>query len=382
MPVFKLYLKLCLEKWKLLLIYFVIGCAQFISISMNMGPMQQDQSYTQMIHIGVMNMDTSQSSASLISYLQKQYHVDMIETKEELEAALFYRAVAITLEIPENFKATFDSLGITYDTYNLDAMIVKQSIEEYLHTLHSYQILYPNASSSQIEEMIQPILSLTTDTKYVVEDNRKEYQNLANMMKFSAYTSFSTLFACIGYAMYTLQEKAPFQRILCSPIRISSIILQSYLATGAITIIVYVLYMVGISSFYMPYICSKDGLVMLWICFLLHITLGSIVFMISCLLSLKKDISIDVYTILGNLLPLVCSFIGGVFVQQKYMPDYILKLASFTPTYWFVQALDAVTTGTYTIQVIISSIVFSMFTIVCLLGAMVCLKRYVNQQIV
>jgi len=42
----------------------------------------------------------------------------------------------------------------------------------------------------------------------------------------------------------------------------------------------------------------------------------------------------------ANLLSLVLSFLGGVFVPLELMGDGMLAVSRFTPTYWYVTALD------------------------------------------
>jgi ABC-2 type transport system permease protein len=47
----------------------------------------------------------------------------------------------------------------------------------------------------------------------------------------------------------------------------------------------------------------------------------------------------------ANVFALGTSFISGVFVEQVYLGDTVLSIASFTPTYWYVKANNAITSA-------------------------------------
>ncbi|MNC77436.1 hypothetical protein D3C75_1293910 [compost metagenome] len=49
---------------------------------------------------------------------------------------------------------------------------------------------------------------------------------------------------------------------------------------------------------------------------------------------------------IANVVGLGPSFISGVFVPQQFLWDTVLHIASFTPTYWFVQGNTRISTLT------------------------------------
>jgi ABC-2 type transport system permease protein len=44
----------------------------------------------------------------------------------------------------------------------------------------------------------------------------------------------------------------------------------------------------------------------------------------------------------ANVLSLGLSFISGIFVPQFLLGETVLKIASFTPTYWYIKAVEAI----------------------------------------
>ncbi len=45
---------------------------------------------------------------------------------------------------------------------------------------------------------------------------------------------------------------------------------------------------------------------------------------------------------LSTVLPLGLSFISGAFIPQFLLGDSVLKMASFTPLYWFIKGNDTI----------------------------------------
>jgi len=45
---------------------------------------------------------------------------------------------------------------------------------------------------------------------------------------------------------------------------------------------------------------------------------------------------------LSTALSLSLAFISGMFVPQEYLGDSVLKVASFTPTYWYIKANNSI----------------------------------------
>jgi ABC-2 type transport system permease protein len=64
---------------------------------------------------------------------------------------------------------------------------------------------------------------------------------------------------------------------------------------------------------------------------------ASISFLIGNLVKSQSAISA-----VSNVITLGSSFISGVFVPQELLGSSVLKIASFTPTYWFVRANDSI----------------------------------------
>lgn len=66
------------------------------------------------------------------------------------------------------------------------------------------------------------------------------------------------------------------------------------------------------------------------LCFFLPIVTFS-----TCITSFVKNS--EALNGISNVYIMGSCFLGGVFVSSDFLPDFISKIASFTPTYWFVQ---------------------------------------------
>ena len=54
-------------------------------------------------------------------------------------------------------------------------------------------------------------------------------------------------------------------------------------------------------------------------------------------LLVKNETSISM---VGNILGLGCSFLGGIFVPISMLSEGVIRLAHFLPTYWYTQAIN------------------------------------------
>jgi ABC-2 type transport system permease protein len=79
---------------------------------------------------------------------------------------------------------------------------------------------------------------------------------------------------------------------------------------------------------------------------ILLLCLNALIFTIVCLSIgflagkyIKSGVAQSAFT---NVVSLGVSFISGVFVEQELLGDTVLKIASFTPGYWYVRAVSAI----------------------------------------
>lgn len=380
MPISKLYWKLCLKRWKIIVIYFMIGIVQLGLAFMNYQERNQIQFQMKSSVIAIVDEDQTSYSQAFLTYLKKYHQVIYMQSMQEVEDALYYRQVVLGIHIPKDFIQAVDTVTTSYSTSNIQSIYVKQFVIEYLNMLQMYRQAYPKDSIEQISKKMDTVLSKQTTINFLNDASKQvDLQEIATMMIFYSYTIFATLFTCIDFTMSILQKKSSFQRILCSSLSIKDFILQSFLGTGGIICFTYMIYMITIMIMFPSYIFTKDGLTMIGLSFMFSISLGSIIFFISCFMALKKEKSKELNAIAEVVIPLVVSFISGVFVPQTYLHETLLKIASFTPVYWFVQGIESIVYETFSsMQFLTCGVIFILFMIVSLLGAILSLRHYVK----
>jgi ABC-2 type transport system permease protein len=84
---------------------------------------------------------------------------------------------------------------------------------------------------------------------------------------------------------------------------------------------------------YGSYMFTANGLLLLLNSFVFTLAALSISFLIGNIIKSKGAMSAA-----ANVFSLGTCFIGGVFVPQELLGKTVLTIASFTPTYWYVQS--------------------------------------------
>ena len=88
---------------------------------------------------------------------------------------------------------------------------------------------------------------------------------------------------------------------------------------------------------YGSYMLTGKGLLLLLNSFIFSLASVSIGFLVGNIVKSKNTMSVA-----SNVIVLGTCFISGVFVEQSLLSKQVLKLASFTPNYWYVKANNGI----------------------------------------
>lgn len=104
---------------------------------------------------------------------------------------------------------------------------------------------------------------------------------------------------------------------------------------GNISYAVLTWFIIIFTSFIMygRYMFTTNGLLLLLNSFIFTFAALSISYLIGNVIKSKGALSAA-----ANVISLGTCFISGVFVPQAYLGNTVLRIASFTPTYWYVKA--------------------------------------------
>ncbi|MDD5603313.1 MAG: ABC transporter permease, partial [Eubacteriales bacterium] len=157
--------------------------------------------------------------------------------------------------------------------------------------------------------------------------------NIAYFFNYLAYALFSILILGVTTCMFAFNNTDIKRRNMCSPLSLRQMYLQ--MAGGNLVFAVLswaVMILAGLAIFGRQ-ILSQRGM-LLCINSFIFMTAGlSISYLISGLLKSR-----NAQGAVANVVTLGTCFIAGVFVPQELLGNFVLSMAKFTPTYWYVKA--------------------------------------------
>ncbi|MFZ5351854.1 MAG: ABC transporter permease [Bacillota bacterium] len=341
MQVYRAYYKIIMKNLSQIMIYFVV----FISLTAilaNTNSKEADRSFAETkVNIAFINHDTDSSLVEgLKSYLSESSNIVKLSgDSRALQDALFFRQVEYIVEVPSGFtddllagkavqlkkSAVPDSTSEIY----LDSLINK-----YLNTALIYAENMDNLSEEQL------ISYIDKDLKQEVEVNLKnsaaevsKNEKVAFYFNYLAYSVLAILILGICSVMIVYNSTDLKKRNLCTPIRLRSINFQIILGNMSFAAIAWFALIFTSFIMYGSYMFSSRGLLFLLNSLVFTLAALSISFFLGNAVKSKGAMSAAT-----NVVALGTSFISGVFVPQAILGETVLKIASFTPSYWYVKS--------------------------------------------
>jgi len=150
---------------------------------------------------------------------------------------------------------------------------------------------------------------------------------------FLAYTILFVIILGVSSIFLTFNGLDLKRRNLCSPLGARAISLQCYMACAAFALAGWLLLVLISLVFGFREVAGPAAWFFILNALVFTICAAGLAFFIGNLTR-----SGEVVNAVANIIALGSSFIGGVFVPQEFLGENVLKLASFTPTYWYVRA--------------------------------------------
>jgi ABC-2 type transport system permease protein len=134
-----------------------------------------------------------------------------------------------------------------------------------------------------------------------------------------------------------LNDKNLKRRNLCSPMKNTTFNLQLIIGNLVFALVCY-MFLVGFGFILnRETMMSYNGLLLCISALVFTISALSISYLAGLLIK-----NTNAQSAIANVLALGFSFISGVFVPQAFLGDKTLVISSFTPTYWYVKANNAI----------------------------------------
>lgn len=341
MPVFNLCLKIIKKNLPSISIYVIIFLVISTLITVS-NVNQQTQGFSQTkAKIAFLAEESTPLVEGFKEELSKTNQlVELPDEKEKLQDALFFRDVTYILRIPAGFTGSFLQGGglqlqKTVVPGSMENIYVDLTVNQFwrLAALHSQNS--PGISQEETVRRVAKDMAANTEVNISNPGGKKDISQSFSVYYFNflAYTLTSVLILGVSAIMIVFNNRDLSRRNFCSPLPAGSINLQFFLANLVFTGTAWIL-MTGACFIFDP----KDALTQNMIYLLLNslvftLCLASASFLIGNLVKSRNAISA-----IANVAALGPAFISGVFVPQEFLASPVLRLASFTPTYWYVQA--------------------------------------------
>lgn len=335
MQVFKLVFKLLKEN-KISILVTVIVAIGISILFVKTGANSATTTFNEDVKPSIVVIDQSKSeqSKAVQEFLdEKTQIVDLQE--EEIEDALFYQQIVYVLYIPEGYETSLmsgDAVHLEKKTVPnvAGAYLVDQYVQEYLTATQNYVEYMPDATFAEIDAYVKA--DFEKEVKVEVKQSKAKEQ-VQMYFNFFGYSLVCSIITGIGYAMSRLSQKELKRRNTVSPMKHFTMTMQQVLAYICFA---FAMFLIAVLFAYLIFYegMQED--------YAIYMILNLAVYLIPCLgiafLIGTLVHSLDVQNGIANVLGLAMAFLGGSFVPQSLLSDGLLKIAAFTPNYWFVKA--------------------------------------------
>lgn len=341
MQVFKAYFLIILRNIPQMLIFLTIFLALSIAFA-NMGVGNVAEEFVESKpSIALFVEDESEISRAFAEYLSSRSNVkDIPDDEASLRDALFFGDITYILRIPAGFADSLkddEPAGLIREAApdSVYAAYLDNIADSYFRHARAYLTFLPELTAEEIIGKINDDLAEESKVNLTVKpsEERTRLSNSVYFFNYFAYSLFAIILHGVCSFMITFNETELRKRNTASPMRPLSASLQLF---GANAVFALGVWTIMFSTAFLLF--GKD----LYNNVALYYGVNTIVYTIVCV-----AISFAVGTLIRgrgaqaavvNILSLGLSFLTGVFVPQEMLSASVLKIGSFTPTYWFVLA--------------------------------------------
>lgn len=293
--------------------------------------------------IAIFNYDaSSEFSNNLENFISNHADVkELNDNTDDIQDAIYYRDVEYIVKIPDGFSERFlnnDSAvqleKITAsDSYT--ATYMDFIINKYLNSAKTYKNSIPNIGYEELQELVNSDMKLEANVQINSYGKQSDSVITSYYFTYFAYVIFAIMILGITSIMMAFNNLDIKKRTIGSPLKPYKYNFQLILGCFIFTVIVWVLISFLSIVIYGTKIINASLSLLFINSFILSLVALSISFLVS---NFVKDKNAQ--SLVANVISLGLSFISGVFVQQEYMSESVLKIASFTPTYWYVKNVN------------------------------------------
>lgn len=350
MQVFRAYYKILKTQLVAILIYAGLFLMLTILFTSNITE-NTEQFEAEKVPVMVINEDSENNLiSSFLNYLED--YVIFVEPKSDDAAvrdALYNREVSYILTIPAGFTDSFyhdRDIRLTKRTApdSMEAISIDNAIDNYFNITKVYLGYLPEASAAEISLNVKANLEEQTKVQLngvqmdTVSSGNSQNKYYFNYLGYIMIAIFITSVSTVMFSFHSLDIR---RRHFASPITIRDFNIQLIIA-NLIFVMSYMVIFIAAG-----YILNKNRIMnMNTLLFWLNsLTFALVVLSISYLIGISVK-SRKAISAISTAASVGLAFLSGMFVPQEFLGAPVLKVASFTPVYWFVKANNAIETVT------------------------------------
>lgn len=338
MTVFKAFLKVLYRCKMPILLYTVI--LLFFS-GFQMQTSDNNMNFTaSRPKIAIINHDEQGGiGENLIDYMNDHCEVKLTDQEAEVEEALFYRQIHYIITIPAHFQRDFMNGNqpqlIVKSTDDYEANLAKMQLERYLQAANALRSISADEGewAANMEAALAKTTAVTMTSSLDVDGLNKAafYYNFVN------YAMLAGCIYVICLILSSFQQEAVRKRTLVSSMRYSRYHRLLLVSNSLLAIVLWAFYVLISLVLVGDIMFTEYGLAYIVNSFVFTLCALALAFLIGNVLTNKNAMNGII-----NVIALGSSFLCGAFVPMQYMPDFVLRIARFLPSYWFIHANELI----------------------------------------
>jgi ABC-2 type transport system permease protein len=345
MPVFKAYFTVIRKAIPSLIVYFMLFVMMATIFTRMVGSSSSPTSFTpDKNDISIQSAETSVLIDGLTAYLSQSANIIPIDSgKDSLEDALFFGRVDDVLHIPAGFTAQLMSgesvmqIERASNALSGSSVNIDMCISRYLELARLYVLNEPGITQTALVDRVAKDLTAQAQVDVLSSDAQVKAGDITDTFRYMAYSIIAILIMGITSIMLAFNKPELARRNQCAPMSPSKMNLQLFAGNLIFTVAVWAV--LGLITYFLS--GQPDfgpNLLLLYLNTLVFsITALAIAFLAGKFI--KRQIA---QAAVANVVSLGMSFISGIFVPQFLLGDTVLKIASFTPSYWYIKAVETI----------------------------------------
>lgn len=285
--------------------------------------------------IAVFNHDKETGiTKGLVEYLQENAEVPEDYSEDKVTDDLFYRDIAMAIDIPENYSADFAAGKNpelhTRSSSDYSAELAKVMISRYLTTAQSYAKL--DLSDDELNEKVSKALESKVEVEVKSKVDVSQYSKATSYFNFANYAMLACIITIICLIISSFNRREIRRRNLVSSIPVTKmnrvLLRNSCLYSFAIWLLYVV---VGYFRADGENLINERGALYLVNSFIFCVCATTIAYLISQIVSSRNAVNA-----IMNIVALGSSFLCGCFVPAEFMPSSVLMFAHVLPSFYYV----------------------------------------------